>query len=292
MIRLLSLCGLLLLSNIVCANEKILAVVSHKTKIYNNFYEILTTKINDDNQIEMIDMSSLHDKELSDYDTIISIGSTASEALSRRTRINKIIFTLIPSSLAKSIASRPCQATNCKTILIEQPVERYLQLFKYIFPGNKNLAVAITDNSPTETQKLIEISKKHNININIIKIDDDAIIARTLINNLNKNDVLLALPDPYIYNKNTAKSIILSSYHKNVPIIAYSKAFAKAGSLISLYSSLDDIAIKTAESIQKPYFKNNNIMFPDEFSLEVNAAVAKSLNINVNNIEDVKRIIK
>ena len=46
---------------------------------------------------------------------------------------------------------------------------------------------------------------------------------------------------------------------QNIPIIAYSKSFAKAGALISLYSSVENVADKTVSVINmartKKYIK-------------------------------------
>jgi ABC-type uncharacterized transport system substrate-binding protein len=139
------------------------------------------------------------------------------------------------------------------------------------------------------------VSKKYNINNKAIHIKNDENIARTLINKLSKDDVLLALPNTNIYNKNSAKSIILSAYHKNVPIIAYSNAFAKAGALASLYSSINNIAYKTASvanNIIENGYDEQKEYYPDEFTIKINFAVARSLNIEIASENEIKRQIK
>ena len=112
---------------------------------------------------------------------------------------------------------------------------------------------------------------------------------------LSNNDVLLALPDSKIYNARSAKSILLSTYHKNVPIIAYSKSFSKAGALASLYSSIDNITDKSIDLLNKIINhgqQNQKEYYPDNFSIEINSAVARSLNLNIESKEIIKSKIK
>lgn len=273
------------------AQQKVLAVISHKTAIYDNFYDTLKSTSSNPTRIEKIYIDHLHEKDLNNYDAVISIGSAASEVLSRTPGINRLIYTLIPDSLSEAISQRPCIAIMCQAVLIEQPLERYFRLFNLIFPGTRNLVIATTPASSTDISTLTSTAKKNGIKLKIINVPRNEVVARTLINKLSMNDVLLALPDPYIYNRDTAKSIILSSYHKNVPIIAYSQAFAKAGALISLYSSFEDIANQTVQLIEST--DNNQFRYnPAQFSIEVNSSVSDSLDIDMDNIELIKGAIR
>lgn len=286
------LLSLLTFASYSYAQGSILAVVSDETHIYNSFYNSLQSKLTTTNSLEIIDISGLHDKNTNEFDVVISIGSDASEILSRTSGINYLIYTLIPGRLSESINKRPCLAKKCAAVLIEQPIERYFKLFKLVFPKNKTLVIATTTPSVRYTYNLNVIANQFNISLKLIPIDKEKVIVRTLTNKLGKNDVLLALPDPEIYNKSTAKSIILSAYHKNIPIIAYSKAFAKAGALISLYSSFEDIASQTAKlaTISHPVKKSG--YHPETFSLELNRSVAKSLDIEISDIKVLERAIK
>ncbi|MEJ2142536.1 MAG: ABC transporter substrate binding protein [Gammaproteobacteria bacterium] len=273
------------------AEEKVLAVVSYKSSLYENFYESLESKLDEKIILEKTAIADLREKNLSAYDLVISIGSDASKILSRTGNINSLLYTLIPGTLAESIGKRPCLAKKCLSVLIEQPADRYFQLFKLIFPRNRTLAIATTSKDPGYLAQLKSTAQKYSTQLKIIPIDKNTIIARSLIKGLTKNDVLLALPDPNIYNKDTAKSIILSAYHKNVPIIGYSQAFAKAGALISLYSSLDDIASQT-EKLASNSRGNTKNYYPNAFSIEINRSVAVSLEIQIKDINELMRAIK
>jgi len=268
--------------------------MSDHGEIQQNFYSKLKNKLTKNTSVTQINSSDITKEIISQHNLIISIGYKSAKVMAKHKTKNNVIYTLIPDngSLRLSI---PCEKTACYKIYINQPVSRYVQLFKNLFPKGKTLVFATTKENSIKSQQVKTASKNNSLIFKDIRIHKNNNISRTLIKKLNNNDVLLALPNPDIYNANHAKSIILSTYHANVPIIAYSKSFAKAGALISLYSSIDNIAEKTANIVnaiitdgslqQKEYY-------PDDFTIEINSAVARSLNINIDSENMLKRKIK
>lgn len=265
----------------------------HRT-IQQNFYLKLKNKLTKDVPVTQINASDITEEILSQHNLIISIGYKSAQVMAKQKTKKNVIYTLIPDNKSLQL-NIPCEKTTCYKIFINQPVSRYVQLFKYLFPKGKSLAFATTSENSTKSQLVKEAVKNNSLIFKEIHIHKNNNISRTFINKLNNDDVLLALPNPDIYNANQAKSIILSTYHANVPIIAYSKSFAKAGALISLYSSIDNIAEKTANivnTIIKDGPLNQKEYYPDDFTIEINSAVARSLNINIDSENMLKRKIK
>lgn len=277
------------------SKEDILAIMSNYGETQQNFYSKLKNKLTKSTAITQINSSDITKEIISQHNLIISIGYKSAKIMAKHKTKKTIIYTLIPDndSLRLSI---PCEKTTCYKIYINQPVSRYVQLFKQLFPKGKTLAFATTKENSIKSQQVKTASKNNSLTFKDIRIHKNNNISRTFINKLNNNDVLLALPNPDIYNANHAKSIILSTYHANVPIIAYSKSFAKAGALISLYSSIDDIAAKTANIVNTIITEDGPLTqkeyYPDDFTIEINSAVARSLNINIDTENMLKRIIK
>ena len=276
------------------SKEDILAIMSNYGEVQQSFYSKLQNKLTKNTSLTQINYSDITNEIISQYNHIISIGYKSAKVMAKHETKNNIIYTLIPDNESLRV-SIPCQKTTCYKIFINQPVSRYVQLFKNLFPKGKTLAFATTKDNTIKSQQVKKAAISNNLIFKNIRIPKNHNISRLFINNLNNNDVLLALPNPEIYNASHAKSIILSTYHANVPIIAYSKSFAKAGALISLYSSIDNIADKTANIVntiitggqlkQKEYY-------PDYFTIEINSAVARSLNINIDSENILKRNIK
>lgn len=276
------------------SQERVLAVVSNNGKVHQEFYSALKGRLQNNIILTQANSNDINSKLLSNYDYIVSIGYNSAKNISKYNIPIPIIYALIPDnkSLKKIIA---CKKTTCYKVFINQPVKRYIELFNIIFPIGKQIVIASTKVNSTELRKIKAASKKIGIPYKEIHITQQSNIARTLINKLNENDVLLALPNHNIYNAHNAKSIILSTYHANVPIIAYSKAFSKAGALVSLYSNVDNIAETTASIINKIIINGSLIQkehYPANFTIKINYAVARSLNINIESEVVIKRKIK
>lgn len=67
---------------------------------------------------------------------------------------------------------------------------------------------------------------------------------------LPRVDVLLALPDPALYNAETARLILLSSYRQGKPLIGPDEQFVRAGSLAAAYPSVEGMIEATLKLLQ------------------------------------------
>lgn len=275
------------------SQESILVVMSSQGGFYQDFYSTLKKESNKNLSLSQINFSEVDKEILESHKLIVSVGYKAAKETSKYKTKNTVIYSLIPDNKA-SKNTIPCENDNCYKIYINQPTVRYIKLFKALFPLGKNLVLATTNSDSKRSNQVKSISKRNNIPYKEIQIQKNN-ISRVFTNKLNNNDVLLALPNSEIYNANNAKSIILSSYHANVPIIAYSKSFTKAGALIGLYSSIDDIAQKTVDMINTILIEGpqrQKEYYPDNFTIEINSAVARSFNIEIDTKDVIKRKIK
>lgn len=291
--NLILLC-LLFIPGLCYSQGNILAVLSGDNRIYQSFYSQLENALNENHTLNQTQSVDINDEALKQYDLIISVGSRAAKTIANHELKQTVIHTLIPEN-ESLLAKAPCKNANCYRVYLNQPTARYVQLFKSLFTKNNRLVLATTSANTQLSQQLNVAANKYGILYKVINIDPKENVARSLINQLNKNDVLLALPNPAIYNSRYSKNVILSTYHKNIPIIAYSKAFSKAGALISLYSGIDNIAGKTAKLVDSIYTRGQpkqKAYYPDSFSIEINSAVARSLNISIEPKNAIMKSIK
>jgi len=98
---------------------------------------------------------------------------------------------------------------------------------------------------------------------------------------LSDADVLLAVTDPQVFNRNTAQSLFLTSYRYRGPVLGYSQSLTRAGALLSLHSSPAQIGRQTAESVIAALQGSSvRLPVPDHptyFSISINEQVARSL---------------
>jgi putative tryptophan/tyrosine transport system substrate-binding protein len=106
---------------------------------------------------------------------------------------------------------------------------------------------------------------------------------------LKRSDLLLALPEPAIYNSSTLRNILLSTYHARIPLIGFSSAHVKAGAICAVFSTPEQLASQTGTVVLN--FIATSILPPEQypkfFEIAVNERVAKSLAIGIKKPDEL-----
>ena len=164
-----------------------------------------------------------------------------------------------------------------------QPICQQLKLINIINSEWKIISVLLSTSDKYLIENLSLCAKQFNLKIKTIILDEYINIIDALNSSLLKNDVVVALPDPAIYNSRTIKSILLTSYRHRVPIIGFSENFVRAGALAAMHSSSKQLSKQITELIEK-HFNGENIdrhHYPKYFDVKINKNVARSLGINI-----------
>lgn len=156
--------------------------------------------------------------------------------------------------------------------------ERQVALLKAMLPGVKNVGVLYGNHSAFLLEQLTQVLKAEQLTLKK-HYWPDSFDARSLSNLLSQTDVLLGLDDTHIYNSNTIKSILLSSYARKQVLIGPSAAFIRAGSLASTYSDQDDWLHSLQDILQTPEQSWPASLYPTHYKVISNAQVARSLGI-------------
>ena len=179
---------------------------------------------------------------------------------------------------------------NQVTILLEQPLHRYLAFCKLMLAIDTIGIIASQQIDLDQRQtKLLENLE---IELNQYRVDTDNKLLPVLRKLLQRNDVLLMLPRQSIYNRDTLKGVLLTSYRNRKPVISYSPAHVKAGALASIYSSPVDIgrhlAILVNQKLQDPFRQDPAIQFARFYSITSNRRVARALGINLPGESEIR----
>lgn len=225
-----------------------------------------------------------------DYDLIVAIGSKVTQQLRRQP-------TGIPtvSIFISSIGYKNDPLPQHTAIFIDQPPSRYLALIKEILPHSHTVSLLYSDYSDNFYQQLHQAATQQQLQVNGQKVSNENDIYSALDNAVQNGDVLLAIPDPNIYNRRTIKTIFLTSYQDEIPIIGFSDSYTTAGAVSSLHSTISDISKQLAETIV--YFTQNGktlpaSSYPRYFHISTNSKVANSLSITLDEPSTLKKIIK
>lgn len=232
--------------------------------------------------------------QLRQADLIISMGIAASQYADQNIVKTPVIHSYITEFqyLQFNNKARP---DNHFSILLDQPLTRYL-LFTKLLTGLDNIGLVRQLNNiiPDTAIDYYYSALKLRVNQEVYKSDDNPL--NKIKNLLNNSDVLLSLPDPEIYNRQTLKGILLTTYRQNKPVISYSPSHVKSGALAAIFSSPENIGLQIADFMNKLLMDNSfqpeKFYYASGFDIKINQRVAKSMGLTLADKEQVLKQLK
>lgn len=216
-------------------------------------------------------------------DVIVTAGDISTAYTTVENQKAKQIATLITLDSMNKLNSKRNKSNKIDcAVVIDQPIQRQFKVIKQILPDIKSLGMITGSYSNDQISEIRKSAAKYNINLYTENASGNM---HGTIKNLARQQVdgILALPDPEVYNSNSARNILISSYHYNLPVLAYSSSFVKAGALIGVFSSPDEMAKQVIQIINSPgNCQSEKIIYPNHYTVEINPQVAKSLDINLH----------
>lgn len=137
-----------------------------------------------------------------------------------------------------------------------------------------------------ETRDLVPLlrgeAKRLGIELVVSDVDTVAELPVKLAETLAGSDVLLALPDPYLYNAEQARLILMATYRQGKPLVGPDDHWVRAGALASAYISAEAVLAEVANVLA--LFQRNQTLATDRnlpVSVESNAHVARTFSISL-----------
>lgn len=217
-----------------------------------------------------------------DWDLVVAIGSKSGSLLAKSTIDAPRLFTFLPK-IAWEQLERCCPQSQHlhSAIIIDQPLQRQLDLIRLLDPSAKRIGVILGEVSARYRTQLERLAKANDLELHIAVVGTADELGTKLRRLVGESDILLALPDPLIYDRNTIYSILLTTYSARVPVVGYSDAMVKAGAAGAVHTSPQDTAAEIATVIQ--HFRETGVLspagYPGRFSVSVNQDVIRSLQL-------------
>jgi ABC-type uncharacterized transport system substrate-binding protein len=102
---------------------------------------------------------------------------------------------------------------------------------------------------------------------------------------LATSDVFLAMADPQVFNSGTIQNLLLTTFRANLPMIAFSPAYVRAGAWLSLHVTPEQVGHQIApwvhEVLQGRSLPDQPLESND-FEVSLNEHVGRSLNLKVD----------
>lgn len=166
--------------------------------------------------------------------------------------------------------------------LLDQPLARHLALIRRALPQAGRVGVIL---GPQTRRQLDQLAREAQARGLALKASAPVAAAEEIYPALRQvtesTDLVLALPDPLIYNGASLQNILLTLYRARLPLVAFSAAQVRAGALAAVYSTPTQVARRAAEMVR--HWQATRTLpaaqRPREFEVAVNERVAASLGV-------------
>ena len=226
----------------------------------------------------------------------VALGTEACAQLARLPAPSPVLCTLLPRASFERVlreTGRRAGATF-SALYLNQPVGRQLDLIRLALPQARRVGVLWGADSAANELGFEAAAQGRGLRVVGVSVRPEEPVFTGLKKILDDADVLLALADPQIYNSNSIQNILLASFRAQVPMLAFSPAYVRAGALMAVHSTPAQIGqqagvlargVLTGQPLGPP-------QFPLQFDVSVNEHVARSLGLRLDAANLAERLRK
>lgn len=211
-----------------------------------------------------------------DADVLITLGEAAFAAADKWQKPRLALD--VPDAVVRRARGQHCM---CSSVALHPAPIWQLKLVRLLFQGHQRVALV---HAAADSELAATLARKApaGLTLTTYAVKDGADLSLRLAGILDDNDILLLLPSNQLFNADSARFILLSSYRLGRPVIGPDAAFVKAGSLASVDAS--NAAIFAAIHQQLRNFSEHGRLLAPLFpapEVAVNDHVAHSFDLDV-----------
>ena len=263
---------------------RVAVVLSNDSGPYQEVYQAMRAMLDDSgHELVRVYAGNLPAALPADARVLVAVGTHAAEAVATLPGRTPVLAVLVPrawySQAGQARLSDGRRAVSA--IFLDQPFDRQAQLIRLALPEVRRVGIVLGAGQRSLADELGAALRSHQLQMVHVSLDPGERLALSLETVFSESDLLLAVPDPQVFNSNTAQSLFLTSYRYRDPVMGYSRSLTRAGALLSLHSSPAQIGRQTAEWLNGALSGNPvrwaAASYPAYFSVSVNEQVARSL---------------
>lgn len=300
--RLFAILSLLLVSAQAGALDHLVFVTDGDAPAYREFLAAARTTLaagHNPPKIDHIDATG-HDAHWltravpASAEIIVGVGSQGTLKALGAKHGKPVLAALIPRLTFESILAETGTTTasgRVSAVFLDQPYGRQMRLIRLALPDKRRIGVLLGPSTADEAELLRRAGDGQRLNVQTLLVREPDALAKALDAALRTNELILAVPDPDVFNRQTVQYLFLTTYRREVPIVGFSEAYVNAGAAIGLYSAPAQIGRQVAETIGQLTPQSSIQLpppqYPFYFSIAVNARVAHSLGIRLGNAAEL-----
>ena len=177
-------------------------------------------------------------------------------------------------------------APNMTGVLMEIPMERQLIMIKSLLPRLKHVGTLY---DPSKTATLIEdarrLLKSNGTELVPIPLNNERDVPGALRTLLPSIDALWLVPDSTVLTDESLRFILNTALEERVPVVGFSREFARSGALLCLSVNYGDIGRQAGQLTRKILDGHVSLpakpLHPDRIEMSLNRKTAKFLDIEI-----------
>lgn len=218
-------------------------------------------------------------------DIIVAVGARAAREMLALNTTAPVLAMLIQHQTYEMLVGQAGRR-QFSAIFLDQPLSRQMALIRLSLPGRGRVGAVLGPESRGDLKALQAAAKAAQLELTAETVSAAAEVLPALRRVLADSDILLALPDPLVFDKGTIQSLLLTSYRYQDPVVAFSRAYVSAGALAAVYTTPEQAGRQAGEYLLRVLATKPWLLPPPEypkyFSIAVNYQVARSLGVRVS----------
>lgn len=216
----------------------------------------------------------------------VALGTQAAQVLASAEWRAPVLCTLLPRNSFERVLRESGRKTSAQfsALYLDQPLSRQLELIRLALPEARRLGVLWGPESQGQAAALKALALARGLELVEASVGRDELLFPSLKKVLEQADLLLALPDPQLYNSSSIQNILLTTFRARVPLVAFSPAYVRAGALLALHASPTQLGLQAgliARGVLQGKTLSATPIYSQDFSVTVNEHVARSLGLKL-----------
>lgn len=219
-------------------------------------------------------------------DIIVTIGTQATRAVTRRVQDIPIVFSLVltKGSLEAWTQRRPSNVTGAA---MDVPMPVQFRRLKEVIPDMQRVGVIY---NPRETGALVgsarDAAAGAGLTLVEIPVSSEAQVIEEVSRLKGRIDALWSVADSTVFTPRSVDQILLLTLRDGIPFVGLSPSFVKAGALLSFSCDYEDVGSQSGELVSEVLNGKSPtqiaIAYPRHVSLFLNLNTARAIHLEIS----------
>lgn len=211
----------------------------------------------------------------------LAIGPAALEAALAADVAGPLVSAFVSSAVyLRLIAAAPKRSRPVTAVFAEASPVAQMQLIRRLYRRKVVVGVLLSAATRNLQPQIEKAASAAELAVSFEVVEPGASPVRAL-SALTSASVLLAVPDPELYNAQVARAVLESTYRRRQGVIGFSKAMVGAGTLAAAYATIEDVVAQLGDMLDSMLAGQAvaEPQYPLYWRVAINDTVARSLDV-------------